>query len=96
MAPPNAFGLSDMIGNVWELVADAWHSGYTGGPIDGSAWTEAETVYDPVEEEEVTDSSHVVRGGSWFSPAASCRSAKRFRISLGQRSNNVGFRVVAQ
>jgi formylglycine-generating enzyme required for sulfatase activity len=35
---PNAFGLYDMEGNVWEWVEDAWHDNYISAPKDGSEW----------------------------------------------------------
>src|SRR5208337_714439 len=50
---PNAFGLNDMAGNVWQWVQDCYHSDYGGAPTDGTAWTG-------------DCSKHVIRGGSWF------------------------------
>ena len=55
---PNAFGLYDMSGSVWEWTADCWHDNYSGAPTDGSAWTTGESC---------SWGSRVARGGSWFS-----------------------------
>jgi formylglycine-generating enzyme required for sulfatase activity len=79
--PPNAWGLHDMHGNVWEWCQDGWHDNYDGAPNDGSAW------------EQSSDTAHVVRGGSWYVRAESCRSALRYRSAVDYRDINVGVRV---
>lgn len=78
---PNAFGLHDMHGNVWEWVEDNWHSNYLGAPKDGSAWIDNGS------------SSRVLRGGSWYSDPRNLRSASRDLMVPGHRSKSVGFRV---
>ena len=80
--PPNAYGLHDVHGNVWEWVEDCRHDSYRGAPSDGSAWTRGEGC-----------SKRVVRGGSWDFTPWSLRSAYRGRHSTANRSVDVGFRV---
>ncbi|MGL5061234.1 MAG: SUMF1/EgtB/PvdO family nonheme iron enzyme [Microcoleus sp.] len=79
--PPNAFGLYDMHGNVWEWCTDKWHNNYNGSPTDGSSWETGKSEY------------RVHRGGSWYYNAANCRSADRDGYSVGVRDRDVGFRV---
>jgi formylglycine-generating enzyme required for sulfatase activity len=81
--PPNAFGLYDLHGNLWEWCADHWHSNYLGAPKDGSVWIG-----------NVLNNTHVLRGGSWFSNPNCCRLAYRSWYSSGYFDNNVGFRVI--
>jgi len=79
----NAFGLHDMLGNVWEWCEDTWHASYSGAPTDGSAWVD-------------TGSSgrvfRVYRGGCWSYTARSCRSAYRRRCGPSYRWSALGFR----
>jgi formylglycine-generating enzyme required for sulfatase activity len=77
---PNAWGLYDMYGNVWEWVEDDLHDDYNGAPDDGSAWIDSPR-----------GSSRVLRGGCWRFVALLCRSAAR-RYGPDLRSLYVGFR----
>jgi formylglycine-generating enzyme required for sulfatase activity len=79
--PPNAWGLYDMHGNVWEWCEDNWHADYQGAPQVGSAWQGGDA------------SLRVIRGGSWGVYADHLRSAIRSRNSLEFRADFIGFRV---
>lgn len=77
----NVFGLSDMIGNVWEWVEDCYHADYRNAP-DGAG-----AVMDEKCE------MHVARGGSWYEDPAGARAAYRVRYGPGLRYGLLGFRL---
>jgi formylglycine-generating enzyme required for sulfatase activity len=81
MKRPNAFGLYDMHGNVFQWVEDCFHNSYGGAPSDGSAWVEQCNL-------------RVIRGGFYGSNSQLLRSADR---GGGDPADNqefeVGFRV---
>jgi formylglycine-generating enzyme required for sulfatase activity len=77
----NAFGLSDMHGNVWEWVEDCWNGSYTGAPSDGRAWTSGEC------------GRRVLRGGSWDLNPRGMRAAYRGRNGTSNRDSYSGLRV---
>ena len=79
---PNAFGLFDMHGNVWEWVEDCYHDHYGGAPADGSAWSQACGVH-----------YGVIRGGSFDLVPQLVRSAVRYWIYPERRAYYIGFRV---
>ncbi len=82
---PNAWGLYDMSGNVWEWCEDNWHDSYKNAPSDGSAWLTNDNNY------------KLLRGGSWYDRPAYCRSASRvfyLRRDIIDFNYVIGFRVV--
>ena len=79
---PNAWGLYDMHGNVYEWCLDWW----------GASLTSTTVETDPVGPN--TGSFRVIRGGFWSYYAEICRSAFRNGSSPSNYGNSVGFRVV--
>jgi sulfatase modifying factor 1 len=79
---PNAWGLYDMHGNVWEWCHD-WYGDYT-----------VSTEIDPLGPDSGT--MRVRRGGSWFKYGHSCRSANRNSGHPSSRYKTTGFRLVGQ
>jgi formylglycine-generating enzyme required for sulfatase activity len=78
---PNALGLYDMSGNVWEWCRDWYHDSYNGAPTDGTAWLRVDHAF------------LVLRGGSSISQAADLRSANR--SSGVPNGGRAGIRLVA-
>jgi formylglycine-generating enzyme required for sulfatase activity len=80
---PNAWGLHDMAGNVWEWVHDWYQDSYRN--LTGK---------DPVNDR--TGSLRVFRGGSWYNSARDMRAADRDWGSPAYRDDNVGFRLLRE
>lgn len=78
---PNAFGLHDVLGNVWEWTEDCWNGDYSGAPVDGSAWRAGDC------------SNRVLRGGDWILWPTNLRAGFRIRNRAGFRFFHFGFRV---
>ena len=80
---PNAWGLYDMHGNVWEWVQDYFSDKYYADspPVDPKG--------------PASGGDRVLRGGGWTNDPGDCRAARRNRNTPGYRSTEGGFRVVA-
>jgi formylglycine-generating enzyme required for sulfatase activity len=80
---PNAWGLYDMHGNVYEWCQD-WFGPYTGLSAQDPVRTERPNANSP----------RVIRGGAWKAPADDGRSADRHRVAPSNAYSRLGFRVV--
>jgi len=81
---PNAFGLYDVAGNVWQITEDCMHYNFDGAPADGSAW--------------MTDTNracynHPLRGGSWLDPGSLLTLFERNPWGSDDHNYANGFRV---
>jgi formylglycine-generating enzyme required for sulfatase activity len=77
----NAWGLKDVLGNVWEWTLDPWHSNYERAPVDGSVWEKGGDGF-----------RRAVRGGSWYGDAWFVRAASRYGLVPVHRYDFLGFR----
>lgn len=77
--PPNAWGLCDIHGNVWEWGSD-WYGDY-----------QSEYQIDP--RISSGKESPVLRGGSWSTIPVYCRAATRYGVEPARRNDEIGFRV---
>ncbi len=85
---PNAWGLYDMIGNVWEWCADCCCYKAGAGVVTD---TYRDGIVDPVC---MKGADRVFRGGSWYSSAGVCRSAYRLVYNPDRKGNYLGFRII--
>jgi formylglycine-generating enzyme required for sulfatase activity len=87
----NAFGLYDIVGNVWQWTEDCYDNSYAGAPADGRA---NETPSSDVHANDTQGKClRVDRGSSWLYPAWLLRSATRERNPADFRAVIMGFRV---
>ncbi|MGH7233754.1 MAG: formylglycine-generating enzyme family protein [Nitrospiraceae bacterium] len=85
---PNAIGLYDMSGNVFEWVEDCVHDDYQGAPTDGVAWGDAGGG---------KCGWRVIRGGSWNDLPGNLRSSNRARYPADLRlSYYIGSRLTQE
>lgn len=79
--PPNAFGLHDLNGNVWEWTEDCWNADHASAPRDTRARLSGECAF------------RVVRGGAWYYFRKLARNSYRVKWVVEDKSYTVGFRV---
>ena len=78
---PNAWGLYQVHGNVWDWVEDCWNANYDSAPKDSQTRTAGDCKY------------RVLRGGAWYNYASGLRAASRHLDAPATHKSGIGFRV---
>ena len=89
---PNAWGLYQMHGNVWEWCLDEFHDSYSEKPA--RLKSNGNEVWGELKVNEEDNRAYILRGGSWYLNAIACRSALRYWDFARGQVNTLGFRVV--
>ncbi|MCO8123596.1 SUMF1/EgtB/PvdO family nonheme iron enzyme [Stieleria sp. TO1_6] len=96
---PNAFGIHDMHGNVWEWCEDLWldtvYKDFERPKYDRPAGTAVDPVNRDRPQTDVND-FHTIRGGSWYNGDLICRSANRTHWDAEDAACYIGFRIVRE
>jgi len=80
--PPNAFGLHDLVGNVWEWTEDEYCPYSSSSAVDPLQSCGADTI--------------PIRGGSWYFSAGAARCGRRYTHARGDSGFSLGFRVLRE
>ena len=78
---PNAFGVHDIHGNVYEWVSDCYNASHAGNPRNGQRRTDGKC------------DRRIIRGGSWVTHGYQMRAAKRLSYTMDYRYDDFGFRL---
>ena len=78
---PNAFGVHDIHGNVYEWVSDCYAKSHQGNPANGQRRTDGDC------------NRRIIRGGSWVTHGYQMRAAKRLSYTMDYRYDDFGFRL---
>jgi formylglycine-generating enzyme required for sulfatase activity len=78
----NQYGIADMAGNAWEMLADCWEADYAGLSEEGTA------------RDKENCEMRVIRGGAWYNGPRYLRVSTRWSNPAAAAGNGVGFRVV--
>ena len=89
---PNAWGIYQMHGNVWEWCLDEWHDSYADKPENLK--TQGNQAWGYLNVDNNDNRSYLLRGGFWDCTAIDCCSADRYGDNAGDWGNVIGFRVV--